>query len=97
MRGAVVVRVRAEDASAHRSVRGDTAAIMRMVEVLPAPLGPRKPKASPARHVEVDLVDGGEVAEALRQAAGADKRRAGGVRIGHSPDGSAVLRQGLSG
>ncbi len=29
------------------SVTGETAAIMRMVEVLPAPLGPRKPKASP--------------------------------------------------
>ncbi|GAA2107508.1 hypothetical protein GCM10009802_02640 [Streptomyces synnematoformans] len=28
---------------------GDTQAIMRMVEDLPAPLGPRKPNASPRR------------------------------------------------
>jgi len=27
--------------------RGDTAPIMRIVDVLPAPFGPRKPKASP--------------------------------------------------
>ena len=31
------------------SVTGETQPIMRMVELLPAPLGPRKPKASPRR------------------------------------------------
>ncbi len=31
------------------SVTGDTAPIILIVDVLPAPLGPRKPKASPRR------------------------------------------------
>ena len=46
---------------------------MRMVEVLPAPLGPRNPNASPRAHVDVDAVDRGEVAEALHQPAGVDQ------------------------
>ena len=48
---------------------------MRMVELLPAPLGPRKPKASPRLHLDVDAVDGRRVAEALDQAAGGHERR----------------------
>ena len=56
------------------SVTGELQAIIRMVLVLPAPFGPRKPKASPGAHVEVDAVDGGEaVRVALRQAAGMDE------------------------
>ena len=35
-------------------------AIMRSVVVLPAPLGPRNPNSSPARHLEIDRVDRGE-------------------------------------
>ena len=47
------------------SVTGETQPIMRIVDVFPAPFGPRKPNASPALEVEVDPVDGDEVAEAL--------------------------------
>src|SRR5258706_5092456 len=57
------------------AVTGETHAIIRIVELLPAPLGPRKPNASPGRDVEVDSVDGGEVAEPLHEAAGMDERR----------------------
>ena len=52
---------------------GETQPIIRMVEDLPAPLGPRKPNASPGAHLDVDAVDGGEVAEPLDQAAGVDQ------------------------
>ena len=34
--------------------------MMRMVVVLPAPFGPRKPWISPGAHVEAHAVDGGE-------------------------------------
>ena len=54
-------------------VGGETQPIMRMVEDLPAPLGPRKPNASPRRDVDVDAVHRGEVAEALDQATGVDQ------------------------
>ena len=36
-----------------------------MVVVLPAPFGPSRPKHSPARHLEVEAVDGDDVAVAL--------------------------------
>ncbi len=36
---------------------GETAATIRIVEDLPAPLGPRNPKDSPGAHVEVDAAD----------------------------------------
>ena len=55
------------------AVTGEAHAIMRIVLVLPAPFGPRKPNASAGAHVEVDGVDRGEVVEALRQIAGVDK------------------------
>ena len=51
---------------------GETQPIIRIVELLPAPFGPRKPNASPALDVEVDAVDGDEVAEALDEPAGVD-------------------------
>ena len=73
------------------AVTGETQPIMRMVEVLPAPLGPRKPKASPGCDVEVDAVDGGEVAEALGQPAGMDERGDGVV------DTSAMVPRGHRG
>ena len=47
---------------------------MRISVVLPAPFGPRKPKATPRGHEQVDVVDGDAVAEALRQAVGLDRR-----------------------
>ena len=53
---------------------GETAPIIRIVELLPAPFGPRKPNVSPALDREVDPVDGGEVAVALGQALGVDHR-----------------------
>ena len=55
-------------------VSGETQPIMRIVEVLPAPFGPRNPNASPLLDVEVDAVDRDELAEALREAAGIDER-----------------------
>ena len=48
-------------------LRGDTQAIIRMVEDLPAPLGPRKPNTSPRRDVDVDAAHGLDLAEALAQ------------------------------
>ncbi len=69
------------------AVTGEMQPIMRIVLVLPAPLGPRKPKASPALHVEVDGVHGREVAEALGQPTGMEER---GRRVGgHARDGTA--------
>ena len=47
---------------------------MRIVELLPAPFGPRKPKVSPAFDGEVDAVDGDEVAVALGEAVRLDQR-----------------------
>ena len=44
------------------------------VVVLPAPLGPSRPKTSPRADVEVDPVDGDQVAIALDQAADLDDR-----------------------
>ena len=68
------------------AVTGDMHAIMRIVLVLPAPLGPRKPNDSPGRDLEVDAVDGREVAEPLGQRAGMEHR--GGVALGHAVDGT---------
>ena len=45
---------------------------MRMVVVLPLPLGPRKPQISPARTWSVEVVDDVLAAEALGQAADVD-------------------------
>ena len=42
-------------------------AIMRSVVVLPQPDGPSIVKNSPRRHLQVDAVDGDDVAEALGQ------------------------------
>ena len=55
------------------SVTGETQPIMRIVLVLPAPLGPRNPNASPACDLEVDPVDGDQLAESLGQAAREDE------------------------
>ena len=41
---------------------------IRRVVVLPAPLGPRKPVTAPCAHVEAEVVDGDDVAEALGEA-----------------------------
>ena len=61
------------------SLTGETQPIIRIVEVLPAPFGPRKPNDLAGRDVEVDGVDGGELAEPLGQAAGMDERRGSGL------------------
>ena len=53
-------------------VGGKTPHRMRMVVLLPAPLGPRKPTISPARHLERDVVDRGQRAEPLGEMAGLD-------------------------
>ena len=50
------------------------------VVVLPAPFGPSRPKTSPPGDVEVDAVDGDEVAVALDQSADADDRIGGDRR-----------------
>ena len=49
---------------------------MRIAVVLPAPLAPRKPKTSPALHLEGDAIDGGEVAERARQVLDLDRELA---------------------
>ena len=63
-------------------VTGDEQAIMRMVLVLPAPFGPRKPNASPTRTSKSMALTAVNVAEALRQTARVDKDL---VRWGHAP------------
>ena len=58
---------------------GEIALIMRIVEDLPAPFGPRKPNASPRRSSKSIAVDGPELARGaarrvdLREAAGLDQ------------------------
>ena len=47
-------------------------ASMRMVVVLPAPFGPRKPSTSPGLTVEADVVHGGERVVAFGQVFGLD-------------------------
>ena len=54
---------------------GETHPIIRIVDVFPAPFGPRKPKASPRCDVEVDAVHGHELAETLDQPAGMHQRQ----------------------
>ena len=56
-------------------VGGETQPIIRIVEDLPAPFGPRKPNASPGRTSTSMPVDRDEVAEALAQPAGPDHAR----------------------
>ena len=55
------------------------------VVVLPAPLGPSRPKHSPRAHLEVEPVHGDDVVVALHEPAAADGGRgpAGGRRVGH--------------
>ena len=57
---------------------------VRMIVVLPAPLGPRKPNAHAARHLQVDAVERGALAEALGQAGRLDRQ------LGHSRGGSQL-------
>ena len=38
-----------------------------MVVVLPAPLGPRRPKIAPVGHVQGDVIGGNQVAEGARE------------------------------
>ncbi len=47
---------------------------MRTAVVLPAPFGPSRPKTVPAGDLEVDAVEGDEVAEPLREALDLDRR-----------------------
>ena len=60
-------RVEAVDARSCRSSARSSVVSIWMVVVLPAPLGPRNAKISPARDVERDAVDGGDLAELLDQ------------------------------
>ena len=50
---------------------------MRMKVVFPLPFGPRKPKISPPRDLQVDAVDDGARAEALGDAPHVDRQLAG--------------------
>ena len=59
---------------------GETQPIIRIVEVLPAPLGPRKPNDSPGATSKSMPSTAVNVAEALGQAAGMDERGGGGRR-----------------
>ncbi len=51
-------------------VTGDTAPIIRIVELFPAPFGPEEPERLPLANLEVDGVDGDEVVETLGELAG---------------------------
>ena len=57
------------------SVTGETQPIIRIVLRLAGAVGPEEAEALAGRDVEVDPVDGGELAEPLGQAAGVDERR----------------------
>ena len=52
---------------------------IRIVVDLPAPLGPSSPKQSAVRHRQVEMVDGGQLTEALDDGAQFDRRRGGGL------------------
>ena len=67
-------RGRGRGRAASPPLAGETAPIIRIVELLPAPFGPRKPNVSPRVDREVDPVDRDEVAEALRQPVRLDQR-----------------------
>ena len=73
-------RVHAQDLRACPAVSGETQPIIRIVDVLPAPFGPEEAERFAGGDVEVDGVDGGEVAEPLGQAAGMDERGRPGSR-----------------
>ena len=60
------------------SLTGETQPIIRIVEVLPAPFGPRKPNDSPGATSKSIASTAVNVAEPLRQAAGMDERGLGG-------------------
>ena len=55
---------------------------IRIVVDFPEPLGPRNPYILAARHVQVEVADGTQVAEVLRQAAGLDREF--GIRVHQS-------------
>ena len=77
---------------------GETQPIMRMVEVFPAPFGPRKPKASPRCDVEVDPVDRDEFAEALDEVPCVDQwLPVVGGHARHATDADQVRRDRESG
>ena len=79
--GPVGGRVHARAPAACPPLTGDMQAIIRMVEVLPAPFGPEEAERLAPGDLEVDAVDGHEVAEALDEPAGQDQR-AGVLAIG---------------
>ena len=66
------------------SVTGETQPIIRIVEVLPAPLGPRNPNDSPGATSKSMASTAVNVAEALGQAAGMDERGVGGLGHGRA-------------
>ena len=61
--------------------------------VLPAPLGPISESTSPLPHLEGDAVDGGQAAEADRQALDGELDAGGALLIGAA---SAVGRSGAA-
>ena len=65
---------------------------MRIVEDLPAPLGPRKPNASPRHDVDVDAVDRDEIAEALHQSPSVDQRFVSHARNPNPPPPTTFTR-----
>ena len=71
------------------AVGGVRPSIISSVVVLPAPLGPSRPKQMPRRHLEVDAVDGLDVAVVLDEARAAESgsgvrcRGGGGGGGGH--------------
>ena len=94
--GAVASSGRGRARVSSPAVGGEMHDTIFIVDVLPAPFGPRKPKLSPGVDLEVDAVDGREVAEALHQPACGDERRAfSGARHGGHAIGRGVTRRRL--
>ena len=75
---------------------GDEQAIIRIVEVLPAPFGPEEAERLAGVDVEVDAVDRGERVEALGQSAGMDQDIAlDGHGTADCSDGGSLDRAGV--
>ena len=70
---------------------------MRMVVVLPAPLGPRNPTSSPGRDLEVDVIDGQDRAVLLDEVVDPDRGIAHGASRGCVRRPATLSYEGVKG
>ena len=73
--GTIQARVRQPSTVAEPAVGRTSPSTMRIVVLLPAPFGPRKPVTHPRPDFEREIVDGGDCAESLREPADRDRGR----------------------